>query len=161
MHFWSQKIFATASAILLIIGKYIVCSYPTFELSNVILLLAKLLLESERWGDIGKSPTVWKSLTLVGSCIKSRCELDWTSTVCTLWVVQHHKLWTLDHRPVKFNNLAGGFAGRNATVQASPLLTHITFLWWLYQFWCCACVSCRLSTKVGKSMLPVTLPTPI
>jgi len=81
MHFRSQKIFATASAILLIYGKYIVCSYPTFELSNVILLL---LLESECWGDVGKSPIVWKSLTLVGSCIKSRCELDWTSTVCKL-----------------------------------------------------------------------------
>ena len=98
------------------------CAYPTFELSNVTLLLAKLLLESECWGDVGKSPTVWKSptiwksLTLVGSYIKSRWELDWTSTVYTLRVVQRHRLWTLDHRPVNVNKSAGGFAGRNATI---------------------------------------------
>jgi len=29
-----------------------------------------------------------------------------------------------------------------------------SFLWWLYHYWCCL----RLSNKVSKSALPVTLP---
>ena len=48
---------------------------PTFKLCNAVLLLAKLLLESESLGRVRKSPLY---LTLVGSCIKLRCELDWT-----------------------------------------------------------------------------------
>ena len=45
--------FATASAILPIHGKYM--CIPTFELSNVILLLAKLLLESGCWDNVQES----------------------------------------------------------------------------------------------------------
>jgi len=48
-------------------------AYPNFKLSNAVLLLAKLLLESESWGCVWKLPY----LTPVGRCIKSRCKLDW------------------------------------------------------------------------------------
>ena len=39
-------------------------AYSTFELSNAVLLLAKLLLESESWSHVWKSPTDWKSSRL-------------------------------------------------------------------------------------------------
>ena len=39
-------------------------AYSTFELSNAVLLLAKLLLESESWSHVWKSPTVRKSSRL-------------------------------------------------------------------------------------------------
>jgi len=39
-------------------------AYPTFKLSNAVLLLAKLLLKSESWDHVQKIPTVQKSLPL-------------------------------------------------------------------------------------------------
>jgi len=43
------------------VGTY---AYPTFKLSNAVQLLVKLLLESESWDRVRKSPTVWKSSPL-------------------------------------------------------------------------------------------------
>ena len=56
-------------------------TYPTFELSNAVLSLAKLLLESESWGQGPEIPYCWEipSLTLpqyIASFIKSRHQLD-------------------------------------------------------------------------------------
>jgi len=42
-----------------IYGKYI--CYPSFKLSNAVLLLTKLLLESKSWGCVRKTTTVQKS----------------------------------------------------------------------------------------------------
>jgi len=56
-------------------------AYPTFKLSNAVLLLATLLLESESWDHVQKFPPVRKSPPLPypsGSCIKSRHALHWT-----------------------------------------------------------------------------------
>jgi len=39
-------------------------AYPTFELSDTIPLLAKLLLERKHWGYVRKSPTVRKPPSL-------------------------------------------------------------------------------------------------
>ena len=67
-------------------------AYTSFELSHALLLVAKLLLESESWGEVPYYPEISSA---VGSCIdiELRRELDWT----------------------RFNKSTGGCVGRNAT----------------------------------------------
>ena len=48
-------------------------AYTSFELSHALLLVAKLLLESESWGEVPYYP---EFSSAVGSCIELRRELD-------------------------------------------------------------------------------------
>jgi len=50
-------------------------AYPTFTLSNAVLLLAKLLLEGESWSHVQKSPLTLPKLALASD---QGVSLDWT-----------------------------------------------------------------------------------
>jgi len=90
-------------------------AYSIFQLSNAVLLSAKLLLESESLGflEILYHPESPPLPCPIGSCIKSKLELDWirksyrTHTMSGL----RHEPWTCDHSPAKFNKSAGGCVG--------------------------------------------------